>query len=213
MAASTRRVGAETSKTGNALLDSVETMMLDVGYAGESYRALGADAGVTPSLVQYYVPTLDDILLVAIQRCSERNLALLESALAERKEDPIRALWEFGRAEATSRLIAEFMALGNHRKTGCAEIAGVTERVRQMQLDALIAEYGRDARPDGHLSLPALQLLFSGLPKLLTLEKGVGVDTAHDEVTTAFEQYVEMVEDGDLPTAAAGVAKRSCGRS
>lgn len=61
MAASARRVGAETSKTRDTLLDHVEKMMLDEGYASVTYRALASAAGVTPSLVQYYFPTLDDI--------------------------------------------------------------------------------------------------------------------------------------------------------
>ena len=58
MAASPRRVGAETSKTRDALLDCVEAMMLEDGYASVSYRALAAKAGVTASLVQYYFPSL-----------------------------------------------------------------------------------------------------------------------------------------------------------
>ena len=51
MAASSRRVGATTSKTRDTLLDSVEQMMLNEGYASVSYRALAAKAEVTPSLV------------------------------------------------------------------------------------------------------------------------------------------------------------------
>lgn len=51
MAASARRVGAETSKTRDTLLDHVEKMMLDEGYASVTYRALASAAGVTPSLV------------------------------------------------------------------------------------------------------------------------------------------------------------------
>ena len=86
MATSARRVGAETSKTRDALLDHVEKMMLEEGYASVSYRALAAAAGVTPSLVQYYFPTLDDIFLAAIRRYSERNLDLLTRALAARTE-------------------------------------------------------------------------------------------------------------------------------
>lgn len=94
MAASARRVGAETSKTRDTLLDHVEQMMLGEGYASVSYRALASAAGVTPSLVQYYFPTLDDIFLAAIRRYSERNLAQLQKALAARIDDPLRALWE-----------------------------------------------------------------------------------------------------------------------
>jgi hypothetical protein len=61
-------------------------------------------------------------------------------------------------------------------------------------LQALVAKFGKSARPIGDLSLPALQLLMSGLPKLLNLEKGIGVKSAHAEVTEAFERYIDAVE-------------------
>ena len=51
--ATKRRVGAETSKTRDAVLDSVEGLLLDEGYAGVSYRAVASKAvaprGETPS--------------------------------------------------------------------------------------------------------------------------------------------------------------------
>lgn len=194
MAASTRRVGAETSKTREILLDCVEKMMLEEGYASVSYRALASRAGVTSSLVQYYFPNLDDIFVAAIRRYSERNLALLAEALERRADDPLRAVWEYSWDEATGALITEFMALGNHRKSIRNEIAAVTESVRKVQLDALVRKFGKDARPIGDLSLPALQLLMSGLPKFLNLEKGIGVKSAHAEVTEAFESYIDSVE-------------------
>jgi len=194
MATSARRVGAETSKTRETLLDCVEKMMLEEGYASVSYRALASKAGVTPSLVQYYFPNLDDIFVAAIKRYSERNLGLLTEALERRSDDPLRAVWEYSWDEATGALITEFMALGNHRKSIRNEIAAVTESVRKVQLDALVRKFGKDARPIGDLSLPALQLLMSGLPKFLNLEKGIGVKSAHAEVTEAFERYIDSVE-------------------
>ncbi|BCI55667.1 TetR family transcriptional regulator [Mycolicibacterium litorale] len=194
MATSSRRVGAETSKTRDTLLDCVEKMMLDEGYASVTYRALAAKAGVTPSLVQYYFPSLDDIFVAAIRRYSERNLDYLNKALEKRSDDPLRAVWEYSWDEATGALMTEFMALGNHRKSIRAEIAAVTESVRKVQLDALTTKFGADARPFGDLSLPAVQLLISSLPKFLNLEKGVGVDMAHAELTEAFERLLDSVE-------------------
>ena len=79
--ASPRRVGAETSKTRYLLLDCVERLMLETGYAGVTYRALAAKAGVTAGLVQYYFPTLDDLFVAAIRRRSEQNLERLAEAL------------------------------------------------------------------------------------------------------------------------------------
>ena len=194
MATAARRVGAETSKTREVLLDCVEKMMLEEGYPSVTYRALATKAGVTPSLVQYYFPSLDDIFVAAIKRYSERGLTYLAESLKRRAEDPLRAVWEYSWDEASGALITEFMALGNHRESVRTEIAAVTKSVRRMQLDALVAKYGKDARPIGDLSLPALQLLMSGLPKFLNLEKGIGVDGSHSEVIKAIEQYLDSIE-------------------
>lgn len=201
MAASARRVGAETSKTRDILLDWVERMMFEEGYASISYRALAAKAEISPSLVQYYFPSLDDIFVAAIRRYSERNLAFLVTALAERADDPLRAVWEYSWDEATGAMMTEFMALGNHRKSIRSEIAAVTESVRKAQLAALVGKYGKDARPVGDLSLPALQLLMSGLPKLLNLEENIGVKSAHSEVTGAFERFIDEVEPPKITTS------------
>jgi AcrR family transcriptional regulator len=214
MTTSSRRVGAETSKTRDALLDCVENMMLEEGYPSVTYRALATKAGVTPSLVQYYFPSLDDIFVAAIKRYSERGLKYLAEALERRADDPLRAVWEYSWEEATGALITEFMALGNHRKSVRTEIAAVTESVRRMQLDALVAKYGKNARPIGDLSLPALQLLMSGLPKLLNLEKGIGVKSAHADVTKAFERYIGSVEPPkDLPKRKASTRRRVTART
>ena len=100
-----------------ALLDCVENMMLEEGYASVTYRALASRAGVTPSLVQYYFPTLDEIFIAAIKRYSERGLTYLKEALERRADDPLRAVWEYSWDEATGALTTEFMALSNHRKS------------------------------------------------------------------------------------------------
>ncbi|MDZ7882644.1 MAG: TetR/AcrR family transcriptional regulator [Mycobacterium sp.] len=194
MATSSRRVGAATSKTRDILLDWVEKMMLEEGYASISYRALAAKAEISPSLVQYYFPSLDDIFIAAIRRYNERNLAFLTEALESRAEDPLRAVWEYSWDESTGAMITEFMALGNHRKSIQSEIAAVTESVRKVQLAALTAKFGKDARPIGDLSLPALQLLISGLPKLLSLEANIGIKSAHAEVTKGLERLIDEVE-------------------
>ena len=208
MATSSRRVGAETSKTRDTLLDWVERMMLDEGYASVSYRALAAKAEISPSLVQYYFPSLDDIFIAAIRRYNDRNLAFLTDALGSRADDPLRAVWEYSWDESTGAMITEFMALGNHRKSIRSEIAAVTENVRKVQLAALVAKFGKDARPIGDLSLPALQLLISGLPKLLSLEENIGVKSAHSEVTKAFERFIDSVEPPKKPRKRKAATRR-----
>ena len=186
---SPRRVGAETSKTRQELLDAVERLMLDEGYAAVTYRAVAGSAGVTPGLVQYYFPTLDDVFIAAVRRRSEQNLERLRTALRERPTEVLRVLWEYGRDEATAALTSEFMALGHHRPSIRAVLTEVTEQVRSVQLTALAdAGFDRDVR----LAVPpeVLAFLLTGVPKLMGLERGIGVTTSHAETVAAFEAHL-----------------------
>lgn len=165
--------------------------MLDSGYASVSYRALAAKAGVTPSLVQYYFPTLDDIFVAAIRRRRDKNVQRLADRLQSNPDEPLHVIWEYSWDEATGALMTEFMALGNHRKSIRAEIADVSERARQVELDAVRANRNL---ADGDLSPDALVLLISAIPKFLNLEKGIGVQMAHRELVDAVERYLGSLE-------------------
>ncbi len=168
--------------------------MSDTGYPGVTYRAVAAKAGVTPGLVQYYFPTLDDLFLAAIRRRSKQNLERLAEALRTNADQPLRVLWKYSRDESTSALTTEFLALGNHYKSIRSEIAEATEQVRRLQLDALETTFGTKDIAIGDLSQSALLFVLTGIPKLLRLEKGVGVSTAHAEVVEAFEQFLDSAE-------------------
>jgi TetR/AcrR family transcriptional regulator, transcriptional repressor for nem operon len=191
--ASPRRVGAETSKTRDLLLDCLERLMADTGYASVTYRAVAAKAKVTPGLVQYYFPTLDDLFVAAIRRRSEQNVERLAEALRTNAAEPLRVLWEYSRDESTSALTTEFLALGNHRKSIKSEITEATEQVRRLQLDALDALGAKDATL-GPLPRSVLLFVLTGIPKLIRLEEGVGISAAHAEVVEAFEQYLDSAE-------------------
>jgi AcrR family transcriptional regulator len=192
--ASPRRVGAETSKTRDLLLDCLERLMAETGYASVSYRAVAAKAKVTSGLVQYYFPTLDDLFVAAIRRRSEQNVERLAEALRTNPDQPLRVLWEYSRDESSSALTTEFLALGNHRKSIKSEIAEATEQVRRLQLDAIEAQLGAPEMTLGPLPRDVLLFVLTGIPKLLRLEAGVGISASHADVVEAFEQYLDAVE-------------------
>ena len=194
MPPTTRRVGAETSKTRDTILDCVEKLMVKEGYPSVTYRVLAAEAGVTPSLVQYYFPTLDSIFIAALGRRTAENVQRLRETLAARPGEVLHVLWEFSVREASGALVTEFMALGNHRKSVGVEIAKVTAEIRQVQVDALRDAYGGDTIAHQTLSAEALVALISGIPKMLNLERGIGITVAHDELVAALETYVDSLE-------------------
>lgn len=192
--ASPSKATPSTPKTRDRLLDCVERLMLDEGYAAVTYRAVAARAGVTAPLVQYYFASIDDLFVAAIRRRAEQNLDRLGEQLRERADQPLRVLWEFSREEATAALMTEFMALGNHRKSILTVIADVVEEVRKVQLAALKTKWSKDGPRSDDLSPEATLFLLTAIPKIMTLESGVGVSSTHAQVVKAFEDYLDSVE-------------------
>ena len=98
-------------------------------------------------------------------------------------------IWEYSWDGATGALMSEFMALGNHRKSIRAEVAEVSDRVRQVELDAL--RTNRELA-HGNLSPDALVVLISAIRNSSTSR--IGVQTAHRELVDAVERYLDSVE-------------------
>ena len=189
-----RRVGAVTSETRAALLDSTERLMLDGGYAAVTYRRVAAAANVTAPLVQYYFPTLDDLFLALLRRRSDRNLQKLTDSLEAHPDTPLRVIWEYSADETSSALLIEFMALGNHRKTIRAEIAETSERSRKVQLDALAATRKNRAGSNDEIADAALLFLMAGIPKVMLMESDLGLSTGHTETLDLITRYLDWTE-------------------
>ena len=183
---STRRIGKETSETRDQILDAVEHLMVESGHASVTYRAVATRAGVTPSLVQYYFPTLDELLVSTVRRRSEQSLRRLLDMLRNRPGQPLRMLWEFSNDETDAILTIEFAALGNHRDSVRGEIVQHTNRLRAIQLDALSS-----VQDLGDLTPAAALFLLSGIPKILKMEEGFDVDVGHADVVALVERHLD----------------------
>lgn len=189
---SPRRVGAVTSKTRALLLDCAENLMLEQGYAAVTYRGVAAQAGVTAGLVQYYFPTLDDLLVTLVRRGIERSLARLATSLET--SPPLRAVWEHAGDRTRAALMAEFMALANHHKTIRTELAKAGEKAREFALAAMSErsnDYGRTAEK---VSPEALIFLMISTPRMIAMEETIGLSTFHAETIDFIERYLDRIE-------------------
>jgi AcrR family transcriptional regulator len=176
------------------LLDAAQQVMLDDGYAAVTYRSLAERAGVTPGLVQYYFPTLDDMFLALLRRRADQTHERLLAELETRVDEPLRITWEHSSDETTAALLTEFMALANHRKVVRRAILEVIERTRQAQLKVLQARWGEYQDESGGLSPEALLFLLHNVPKMIQLEEAVGLSTAHEEVLRFVQRRLDRVE-------------------
>jgi AcrR family transcriptional regulator len=196
--AAPRRTGTETSKTRAQLLDVTERLMLDEGYAAVSSRRVAKEADVTPPLVHYYFPSLDDLFIAVFRRRADEQLERQARLLA--KERPLHALWAFNAEPAAATFIAEFMALANHRKSIRAEIAAHVDRFRQAQIEA-VTDAVRDGRLDlGDVPVPALVVLLTNAAHSLATEQTIGLTTGHTDAMALVEQLLRQGETAPAPT-------------
>jgi AcrR family transcriptional regulator len=195
MAGAVRRIGAEGSATRAAIVQAAEQVMLEEGYAAASTRRVAARAGLKPSLVHYYFPTTEDLLMAVNLKGAAESDRRLEEALAA--EDPLRALWRLMTDTSQTALALETMALANHRKAIRAEIARHVEQVRARQADALAALLGDRIAKFGGCPPAALSLILAGIGRALIMESALGVSAGHADA----EAWVERWFDALMPPA------------
>jgi AcrR family transcriptional regulator len=187
-----RRLGAETSKSRAALLDASERLMLHEGYAAVTSRRVAASAGLKPQLVHYYFRTMDDLFLALFRRRAEQGLERQAQALES--PQPLWALWDLSRDPRGTALTMEFVALANHRKAIRTEIASSAERFRSDQLRGLepvLAEYGiADACPP-----LVFTVLLSSISRFLVIEsETLGMTVGHADTVAFVEEFLTRLE-------------------
>lgn len=183
-----RRIGAENSETRSRIVEATEQVIRDEGYAAASTRRVALLAGLPPSLVHYYFPTTDDLLLAVFRRGAEQSDQMIEAALAS--DDPVRGLWRFFADTSRTAMAMEFVALANHRKAIRAEIARHSEAMRARQAQALEQLVGGKLAAHG-ITAAGLSLLLASAGRALVLEGGLGVSAGHDDARSAVEAWLD----------------------
>ncbi|ABW12646.1 transcriptional regulator, TetR family [Parafrankia sp. EAN1pec] len=193
-----RRTGTESSKTRAVLLDVTERLIRNEGYAAVSSRSVANAAGVTPALIHYYFPTLDDLFVALFRRGAEKNLERQRRLLTS--PQPLRALWASSIEPAGTSLLTEFMALANHRKSIRQEIADYARQFRDLQTELLssrLKEYGLDPA-----QVPPATVLFmiGAASRGFVAEDMLGITDGHTETLALVERLLQRFE----PAAEAG---------
>lgn len=189
----TRRLGSAQSATRALILEATQDVMAEEGYAAVTTRRVAAKAGIKPALVQYYFPTMDELLLQVYRYGAENVIERQTQALAS--DQPLRALWELSSDPSRAVLGIEFMALANHRKEIREEIARYATRTRVLQAEALSTILGRG--PVKTYPPAGIAVIMSGIVRAMAMESQVGMDFGHEETKLIVEQWLQLLE----PTA------------
>lgn len=191
---STRRVGAASSETRARIIAAAEQVIRDEGYAAASTRRVAAVGGLKPSLVHYYFPSTDDLLLAVFERGAAQSDAMVDSALAG--PDPVRALWAFFSDASRTALSIEFIALAIHRPAIREKIAGHSGKMRERQAKRIGEVLANRLEADGATSA-GLILVLAGIGRALMMESALGVTAGHDDARRWVDHWLDRLQQQD----------------
>lgn len=192
MAGAARRIGAETSATRARIVEATVELIRDEGYAAASTRRVAARAGLKPSLVHYYFPTTDDLLLEVCRQGAADSDRMIEEALAS--PDPVRALWGFFVDTSRTAMSLEFMALANHRPAVREKMAEHSVAMRKRQVEILERLLGDRMKAVEGFDPAALAVVLAGIGRCIVMEEGLGVETGHEQARALVEGWLDRLK-------------------
>lgn len=177
-----KRIRRDPQEAKALILQTAETLILEEGYAAVTIREVAKRAGVSSTLLHYYYPTADDLLVALYRNASAKDLQYLETALSA--DDVIAALWNYQTDASRTALGVEFLALANHRKVIKAEIVRSAERARRLQAKSL----ARLPAAAAGCSPACISMLLTSVSRNLIMEATVGITLGHADARAYVER-------------------------
>jgi AcrR family transcriptional regulator len=185
-------MGPETSATREQLMNAVEAVMRDEGYAALSARRVAAKAGLKYQIVFYYFETMDDLLLATYRRRMERLVERTRVVL--RSERPLHALWQTASDPADAALSLEYIAMSNHNQLIRSETIAFGEKLRRMVAEGMAPRL-QGVGPDPSVFTPfGLTVAISSMGGLLGFESAMGLSGGHAETRAIVEWCLQQLE-------------------
>lgn len=196
-------------EASEALLDAAELLLVEVGYAAITTRRLAERAGVNHGLVHYYYGSMDELLLRAVERFTDRLVARQQAMYAadvpfiDKWRQAMRYLDEDA-ASGYQKIWYEVQAMGWNSPAVRHRVQQVTQRwidVVAAAFEAGLAELGVDRDRYPPRAVVALVTTFN---QGVMLERLSGIDSGHREllgmVDATLERLWEGRRDASLPT-------------
>lgn len=189
--AGNRRIGTESSASRATLMNAVESVMREDGYAALTARRVAERAKLNYQLVFYYFGTMDELLLATYRRHIAKYRALMTQALAS--ERPLRAYWDACSNTEDAVLNMEFMAMANHNDAVRAETILFGEEIRSFDLGRIAPAI--DAAMGGDSASPAaVVMLVNFAGSLLGTEAALGITGMHGEIRALVEWCIDRID-------------------
>lgn len=184
-------MGSIDSPKAQSMLDAVEYILMEEGYASLTSRRIAEHLDIKQRLLYYYFKTMDELALESFKRLAVRELERLETALES--DQPLREIWQVCIHTSDARLISEYMALANRNAGIRNEVIAYIEKSRGIQVRAIKRALKRQGL---ETTLPADAIAFLGSSVALALnrEEYLGVKKAHKAVLQTFSRFLDELE-------------------
>jgi AcrR family transcriptional regulator len=195
-----RSVSPSRERAVEAFLDAAERLLVDVGHAGITTRALASESGLNQGLIHYYFGSLDEVLVQALERFTGR---LIQRQRAMYEADvPFIEKWrkameylEEDLAAGYPKIWLELQALGWNRPEIRERVAGVNAEWRQVLTEAFgkaADEHGLDPREFPSEALVSLVMTFN---QGIELERLSGISDGHESLLAWIDRWLESLEE------------------
>jgi|KBSMisStaDraftv2_1062788.scaffolds.fasta_scaffold355865_1 AcrR family transcriptional regulator len=198
----TSRATATTSRqeTEHRFLDAAERLLVQVGYAGITTRALAAEAGLNHGLVHYYFGSIEEVLLRVLNRFTERLIARQRAMYSADVPflEKWRTAWRFQEEDLAAgypKIWFELQALAWNRPDLQARIVAVDAEWRGVLREAFaraIREYGME----DELPVEAVTAMTMTFALGYMLERLSGIREGHEPLLAWIDGWIESLERG-----------------
>jgi AcrR family transcriptional regulator len=195
-----RRMGPKGSATSAALMDAVEGVMRDKGYAALSARTVAAQAGLKYQIVFYYFETMDQLFLATYRRRTQAVLQRTERALSS--DRPLHALWDAWADPSDAALSLEYIAMSNHNPIIRAETMSFGERIRRLVAERLSERLRRISLDPAVFTPFGITLALTSMGSILGFESALGLSGGHREVEAIMHWCLQLLEPAGTYCAA-----------
>jgi AcrR family transcriptional regulator len=183
-------------QTEEAFLDAAERLLVSVGYAGVTTRALAEEAGANHGLVHYYFGSMENLLARVLERFTDRLIArqrTMYSAPDVPFVDKWRTAMRYLDADREYQKVwYELQALAWNRPELRERVAHVDAEWRAVLTEALAEpreRYGID------MPLDALVALVVTFNEGIIFERLSGIETGQAELLEWIERWLREKEE------------------
>lgn len=185
-----RRMGSRESEAYQALLDATESVLSEEGYGSLTSRRVCEVAGVKPQLLYYYFTDMDDLLVSAYRRRTERGMHRLKELM--NKKHPLEAIWDFVHSGIQPRITFEYMALSNYNDNIKHELGKFMKDARDLEIESL-KDASLSTEVVAKSITPAVAVfLIQSCAVMLEREESAGLTAGHEDVREFVRQLITV---------------------